>query len=155
MSEPLAIYLNDHLMGATAGVELFRRAALHLEEVQGLVAEIEQDRQSLLGFLEAVGATPDQLKVALGWIGEKVSRLKLNGPLGPRPPLSDVIELEALTLGARGKLAGWRLLLALEDPRLPAAELTELIARAERQILLLDRLRVERGVAVLSGAPAS
>ena len=149
MSELLAIYLNDHLMGATAGLELFRHAAGHHPAVRPLVREVEQDRDALLAIIAAVGAGPDQVKVAAGWVGEKLSRLKPSGSLLGRSPLTDVVELESLTLGVLGKLAGWRLLRALGDPRLDPAELDRLIGRAERQAEQLDSLRLERAVQVL------
>jgi hypothetical protein len=149
MSELLTIYLNDHLMGATAGLELFRRAAGHLPAVQPLVREVEEDREALLGMIDAVGAHPDQVKVVAGWVGEKLTRLKPNGHLLGRSPLSDVVELESLTLGVLGKLSGWRLLRALGDPRLDTAELDRLIGRAQQQAEQLDALRLERAVQVL------
>jgi hypothetical protein len=150
MSEYLAIYLNDHLMGATAGLELFQRAAGSIPDVRPLAQEVEEDREALLRIIEAIGAHPDPFKIAAGWVGEKLGRLKLNGSLLTRSPLSDVIELETLTLGVQGKLAGWRLLRALDDPRLDAAELDRLIGRAERQVDQLETLRLSTGKKVLS-----
>jgi hypothetical protein len=154
MTDLLAIYLNDHLMGATAGLELFRRVAGNIPAVRPIAVEVAEDREALLRFIEAVGAQPDQVKVAAGWVGEKLGRLKLNGSLLNRSPLSDVIELEALTLGVQGKLAGWRLLRALHDPRLAAAELDRLIVRAEKQAEALENMRLASGTAVLAPRPS-
>jgi hypothetical protein len=150
MTDYLVIYLNDHLMGATAGLELFRRAAGHIPAVRPLLEEVAEDREALLRILAAVGGQPDQVKVAAGWVGEKLGRLKLNGSLLSRSPLSDVIELESLTLGVHGKLAGWRLLRVLHDPRLDAAELDRLILRAERQEETLEDIRLATGRTVLA-----
>jgi hypothetical protein len=47
-------------------------------------------------------------KVGVAWIGEKIGRLKFNGRLLGRLPLSDLEELELLRLGVEGKLAGAR-----------------------------------------------
>ena len=43
----------------------------------------------------------------MGWTGEKLGRLKLNGQLLGYSPLSRLIELEGLMLGIAGKLAMW------------------------------------------------
>jgi hypothetical protein len=150
MTDSLAIYLNDHLLGATGGLELFKRAAASIPAVAALVPEIEEDRQVLLRIIELVGAKPDHAKVLAGWVGEKVGRLKLNGYLFGRAPLSDLIELEGLTLGVHGKLAAWRLLHSLHDPRLEEVDFAQLILRAERQEAALEALRLARGTTVLA-----
>jgi hypothetical protein len=145
----LGIYLNDHLAGATAGLELFRRAAgSHAgapgDALKRLTAEVEEDRDALLAMMRLLGFPVRQYKVIAGWAAEKAGRLKLNGRLISRSPLSDVIELEGLHLGVLGKAAGWRLLrmLADTDPRLDAGHLDELIARADRQAGELEQLRI-------------
>jgi hypothetical protein len=142
----LAIYLNDHLAGATGGVELARRIAHENNDNTDLAAlalDIEQDRDSLLRIMAALGVQQDYLKVAGGWLGEKLARLKLNGHLFTRSPLSQVIELEAMRLGVDGKAAGWQTLrhLADHDNRLDGTHLDELLARAEAQKETLEALR--------------
>jgi hypothetical protein len=146
----LGIYLNDHLAGATGGVELARRMAdarptgVDAAQLRRLAGDVAEDRASLIAVMQRLGVTVDQFKVALGWIGEKLGRLKLNGYLFGRSPLSTVIELEAMRLGVEGKAAGWRTLRtrADQDDRLDAAELDRLIERASGQIELLEALRV-------------
>lgn len=146
MNALLATYLNDHLAGATGGLELFRRSARaqHSPELERLAAEIGEDRQSLLGILRALDVPVDRVKVAGGWVGEKVMRLKPNGSLLRRSPLDALVELESMTVGVHGKASGWRTLRALADtePGLDAAELDRLLARAERQLAELEQLRV-------------
>ena len=147
----LGIYLNDHLTGATGGLELFRRAAgAHRGTEAGpalerLTAETESDRDSLLGFMRALGVPVRHYKVLGGWAAEKAGRLKLNGRLRSRSPLSSVVELEGMHLGVLGKAAGWRLLRALadSDPRLDAVELDRLLDRAQRQAEEIDALRLQ------------
>jgi hypothetical protein len=154
----LGIYLNDHLLGATAGLELFRRAAgSHAgtptgDTLKRLTAEVEEDREALLGITRDLGFPVRQYKVAAGWAGEKVGRLKLNGRLLSRSPLSSVVELEGLRIGVEGKRCGWRLLhaLAANEPRLDPAALDGLIERAERQAEELELLRIEAGLAALA-----
>lgn len=78
------------------------------------------------------------------WIAEKAGRLKFNGRLLARSPLSDLEELEMLRLSVEGKAAGWRTLrtLAGMDTRLDPGRLDELIARAGQQADLLEGLRI-------------
>jgi hypothetical protein len=144
----VGIYLNDHLAGSTAGLELFRRASRANAgtqigaELTMLTTEVEDDRDALLAMMRALGVPRRQYKVALGWAGEKVGRLKLNGRLVRRSPLSPLVEVEALRLGVEGKALGWRVLrtMAANDPRLDIGRLDELMTRAQRQIEILDRL---------------
>ena len=146
----LAVYLNDHLAGATGGTELARRlAGTHPDGERGtrlrrLATEIDEDRATLTELMRRLTVRVDPIRVALGWVGEKVARLKLNGRLFQRSPLSTLLELEAMRLGVEGKAAGWRTLrtVAEHDDRLDTAELDRLIARADEQIDTLEQLRV-------------
>ena len=154
----LSIYLNDHLGGATGGLELARRAAaaqrdtVNGPELASLAEEIAEDRQALLELMEALDVTVQHYKVGAGWLMEKVGRLKLNGHWVSRSPLSSLIELEGLLLGVTGKGALWRSLRvqAESDSRLDAAELDRLIARAEDQWGRLEEMRLQTSVEVLS-----
>jgi hypothetical protein len=143
----LAIYLQDHLAGATVGLELVRRArganaGTELGDWLGsLAAEIEEDRDSLRGIMRRLGVGDDRVKIAAAWAGEKAGRLKLNGRLLGYSPLSRVVELEGLIVGVNGKLAGWRVLrdLAGRERSIDAAELDRLIDRGERQLEGLEQ----------------
>jgi hypothetical protein len=138
----LAIYLQDHLAGATLGVELARRAASENEgtplgtTLETLARDIESDRDALTAIMSALGINPDRLKTAVAWTTEKAGRLKFNGRITSYSPLSPVVELEGLIAGVNGKRAMWRALrgLAEGDTPLQPAELDELIARADRQL---------------------
>lgn len=144
----LAIYLNDHLAGATAGCELARRAASanrgsrYGEFLTGLTESIEQDRRSLLELMRILGVRVDRLKVIGAWGAEKIGRFKLNGRLVGYSPLSRVVELEALLLAVHGKLALWRSLQELEFARLDTGVLRELEERARRQLDSLEENRL-------------
>ena len=112
-SKYLPIYLNDHLGGSTTGIELVRRIANEHRGTdlgtfaEGLAVEIEEDRDALLEIMERLGASRDQAKVALAWVGEKAARLKPNGELRGPSPLTPLIELESLSLGIEGKRLLW------------------------------------------------
>lgn len=86
------------------------------------------------------------------WAVEKAGRLKLNGRVLRRSPLSSLVELEALRLGVEGKAAAWRTLrqLADHDRRLDAGRLDELLARARRQLDTLEELRVRTAAGIFN-----
>ncbi|GAB2994681.1 hypothetical protein LWP59_01245 [Amycolatopsis acidiphila] len=155
----LGIYLNDHLAGAMAGVDLARRLARNEGEWAGngklerLAEEIEQDRATLLEIMAALGEPVRRVEMLAGWAAEKAARFKLNGRIVTRSPLSRLMEFEAMRLGVEGKVAGWRTLRARAavDPRLDAAKLDELITNGRSQITRLERLRA-RAAAELFGA---
>jgi len=151
-SKYLATYLNDHLMGATLGVELVRRAARENQGselgafLSGLAQEIDDDRDTLLALMSELGVKPDRLKVAAGWTGEKVGRLKPNAQLRGYSPLSPLVELEGLLMGIHAKLAMWRALAEVaQDLGLDRARFEALSARAERQQADVERHRREVG----------
>jgi hypothetical protein len=158
----LGIYLNDHLAGATAGTELAHRIARsHRGEQDSgtrerLAAEVAQDRVTLLEIMAALAIKVRRYKAGAAWIGEKAGRLKFNGRLLARSPLSNLEELEMLRLGVEGKAAGWRTLrtLADTDTRLDPARLDELISRARRQADLLEDLRVSAADQIIRARPA-
>jgi hypothetical protein len=151
-SKYLATYLNDHLLGATLGTELVRRAARENhgselgEFLTGLARDIDDDRDTLLALMRELGVKPDRLKVAAGWTGEKLGRLKPNAQLRGYSPLSPLVELEGLLIGIQGKLAMWRVLAEVaQDVGLDRARLEALATRAERQQADVERHRLDVG----------
>jgi hypothetical protein len=146
----LGIYLNDHLAGATMGIELARRSlranrgtefGRFLEE---LVGEIEEDKRTLETVMEALDVPKSAVKPRLAVVVERLGRMKLNGQVTGYSPLSRVLELEGLTIGVAGKLSLWR---NLRDGaglagRLPGVDLDALIARAERQLSSIAEHRI-------------
>lgn len=149
----LSIYLNDHLAGATARVELARRIAGSLQDAEhrkrlaGLAADIAADRQALLQLMRGAGVPVHGHKIAAGWITEKATRLKPNANVVIRSPLSDLFELEALYLGIQSKAARWRVLLAASssDGVLDQQRLRVLLDRTSDQLAILEELRIQAG----------
>jgi hypothetical protein len=145
-SELLPIYLNDHLAGSSAGLDLAKRTAKENEgtefgePLKDLAAQIEADRAVLEDVLARLDVKRDQLKVGAGWLGEKLGRLKLNGRLLEYSPLSRVIEIEGLVAGVNGKRRLWQLLAvaAPSEPRIAGIDFVHLIARADEQLATLD-----------------
>ncbi|MDJ0386052.1 hypothetical protein [Streptomyces sp. G-G2] len=145
----LGLYLNDHLAGATAGVDLLKRTAKSHRggplgpQLERLAREVAQDRASLKEMMRSLGVPERRSRAALGWLGEKAGRLKLNGRLLSRSPLSDVLELEAMRLGVQGKRSCWLSLrtLADSDERIDTQRLARLLERADKQAETLEDLR--------------
>jgi len=145
----LAIYLNDHLAGATAGQARCARAArAHAgtaagQVLQRLHEEVVQDRLTLMECMDRLGV-PRRLSLqAAGRAVEAVGSLKPNGHVVRRSPLRSVVELEGLLLGVEGKAAMWRSLreLARTNDVLDADVLEESVRRAARQSAELEHLR--------------
>jgi hypothetical protein len=156
----LAVYLNDHLAGATVGVELSKRAASSNEGTEygaflsELQHEIAEDRASLERLMERFDIAKDRVKTTGAYVAEKFGRLKPNAHLTSYSPLSRVVELEGLKLGVAGKLSMWQALLEVQDAddRLDSEELTALAGRAEAQLRGLEGHRL-RAVAETLTAP--
>jgi hypothetical protein len=158
----VGIYLNDHLAGATAGVELARRLAKsqHGSEngvtLSELADAIAQDRNELMDIMADLDVPIRRYKVITAWIAEKGGRLKFNGRLFTRSPLSTLVELEVLRLGVEGKAALWRTLRAVAashgEPR--TTRLDRLTANARRQSDALEDLRIRTAASVL-GLPVT
>lgn len=147
----LPIYLNDHLAGATLGVELLRRArreneGSELGEFLGwLERQLREDRAALIAVLERHGGRQSLGKVAGAWAAEKVGRLKPNGHLTTYSPLSRLLELEGLASGIDAKKALW---IALQESGVE--ETQALIDRATEQRERLEPHRVAAARAALS-----
>jgi hypothetical protein len=147
MRDPLAIYLQDHLAGATFGVELVERCRRNnegtefSETLRELSDEIRSDRGTLRRLMHALGAEPSRLKNSVAWVSEKAQRLKFNGRLGGYSPLARVEELESLAIGIAGKRALWEL---LEDVGSSVAgfDFAALREAAEDQLARVDSLRL-------------
>lgn len=139
-TELLGIYLNDHLAGASAGTELARRISRTHPELRVLADDVDADRKELLDVMRSFGVEPRPHKEAIGWLTEKAGRLKLNGRLLGRSPLSDVLELEALRTGIDAKATMWRTLQTL--PGVDAERLDRLLRRAESQAELAEQQRL-------------
>jgi hypothetical protein len=99
-----------------------------------LAAEQAADLRELEAVMRRLGVRPSRLKAGASVVGERLGRLKLNGHLVRRSPLSDVEELDFLTLGIHAKRQLWENLRA-------HAEVDGLIAQADDQLARLAELR--------------
>lgn len=156
----LQLYLNDHLAGATGGLALARRLAKNQRDtpfaadLAALAREVERDRETLIEIMDRIGVRRYPAKGWLALLAERAGRLKLNGSLVQRSPLSMVVELEMMRLGIEGKASGWRSLRELTEaePRLDAAQLDELERHARAQADDVEGMRVRAvAMALLEG----
>jgi len=136
----LAIYLNDHLAGATLGVELARRLRASNEDdarfgapLADICAEIEADRATLERVMDLLGIRRGLVKPAGAWLSEKLGRLKLNGQLRGYSPLSRLVELELLFIGITGKMQMWDALQHTLGGNLAEFDFGQLAERASGQ----------------------
>ena len=152
--EILATYLNDHLAGSVAAIELLD----HLRELsQGaererlftsLQSEVEEDQKVLKELLRGVGGKESRARKAAAWLTEKVgeAKLKLDDPGGGELRLLEA--LETLELGILGKLALWRALGVAAElvPQIRKLDLSALERRAKEQHgrVEVERLKVAR-----------
>jgi hypothetical protein len=159
--DTLRIYLNDHLVGAAAGVRLADRvAAAHKTQPAGrdlglIAAQIHEDYDALLAVMRALGVRAHRASTWLGAAGEIAGRFKPTGRISRRTPLTSLVEIEALRLGVLGKLQGWRVLaqFAEHDDRLEAESLAALERKAERQAEVLEPIRLWAAAAALTHGP--
>src|SRR3954452_8898133 len=113
----LPIYLNDHLAGATLGVELARRTLRendgneYADFLRGLLQEIAADRDTLGDLMRRLDVPRWPVKGVGAWRAEEVGRLKPNGQLTGYTPLARLLELEGLAAGINAQHGLWRSLL--------------------------------------------
>jgi hypothetical protein len=156
MSDPLTVYLQDHLGGSVQAVQLVEFLRDHHKDsalgafATDLLNEIKADQEVLQGLAQRVGGGSSGLKELAAWFTEKVVRLKLK--VENKDDLGTFESLEFLALGIQGKLALWRVLdeIAALEVRLRGIDLKRLAARAETQHALVEGRRLEIGRAVLS-----
>jgi hypothetical protein len=159
--EGLGIYLNDHLGGAAAGVELAERLRSSNEGtpfgsvLAGLVLEIKEDRATLENLMDRLGVQRSAGKQTGGRGLERLSRLRTSKTFTRNAELSRLLGIEALQLGVEGKFAMWRALgeIAELDQRLAATDFAGLGERARRQRDTLEQYRLR--AAVLAFSPDS
>ncbi len=134
----LAIHLNDHLAAALATREVAKRMALQYggsdlgELARGLLPRLEENLRAIEEVMAGAGVARNRVKPALAWGAEKAGRLKLNGHVTGKSPLSPLVELDGLSLGIEANLLLWRNLAAVAaEHRLDVARIDEARVRAE------------------------
>ncbi len=159
MNTQLATYLNDHLSGSMAALDLAEKAAaknqgdrlgVFLTELRNA---IDEDRVTLEGIMDRLGAEKGGVKATAGRVVEKASRLRLHEKVTGDPDLSRVLEVETLIMGVTGKLRLWQSLQEsmASDPRLAGIDLDTLVRRAHEQLAGLDDHHREAAARAFAG----
>jgi hypothetical protein len=155
---PLVVLLRNHQAGGRAAIDLLNRAAAaqrarpYAQQLRELAAEFREDLDFNEGVMGRLGVRPSPVQVVALRAGERVGRLKPNGGLLHRMPLSDVVELEALIATVHVKLAGWQAaqvsgVLTADE----SARLDELMRRALTQADRLVQMHGEAAAVALGG----
>ena len=157
----LSTYLNDHLGGATAALQLLEHladsAATSDERAfcRTLHAEISEDRAVLEKLIERTGSQPSGFRQVGGWVAAKLTELKLAADNPARGTLDRLQALEMLALGILGKRALWRALGQLRHlPEVQPLDLPRLEQRAQDQHDRVEERRVLAARRALSPVPA-
>jgi hypothetical protein len=137
-NQHLGVYLNDHLAGSSAALELLAE----LGQLEGfkdwasrLRSEIAADRQELEKLMRSADITESSARKAAAWLTEKLAELKTRLDDRPGGLLQRLELIEALALGIEGKRALWMALqsVAAQVPALQGLNYADLIARATEQ----------------------
>ncbi len=103
----LTTYLNDHLAGSVAALELLGDLVAHPaapDDPQffgALRREIAADQEVIRALLQELGSGESALRKAAGWLAEKVTSLKLRWDDPDNDGFRRFEALEALALGSR------------------------------------------------------
>lgn len=143
----LGLYLSDHLTGATAGAARVDRMAADFVDtpvyatLSTIAEQIRAERRHLQQLIDDLGLRRRPSRQAIAWLGEHAGRLKNNGRLTHRSPMTMVLETELLRSAVIGKRGGWQTLADnAEDLGLDAAVFHELAEQALHQHEQLDEV---------------
>ncbi|SDK79266.1 hypothetical protein SAMN04487916_10387 [Arthrobacter sp. ov407] len=141
------LYLSDHLAGATAGQGRIERMARDFTdtpfhaELSALATQIREEREYVRGLVGDFGLPRRTPRRAAAWVAERAGRLKLNGRVVNRSPMTLVLESEVMRSAVMGKLGLWQTLQDLSgDLGLDGARFDGLATKAREQIATLDRV---------------
>jgi hypothetical protein len=151
MNDHLATYLNNHLAGSVAALDLIaalekaHRGAEREYFFKDLGSEIAVDRIELEAIMEKLQIGIRQLPKVAAWLGEKASELKLSFDDGLAGPLWTLQAVEAVALEIEGKRALWRSLAAAAGRAGPlyGPDYSNLARRADDQRRRVESVRLD------------
>jgi hypothetical protein len=146
----LAIYLNDHLAGATGALELLTHLiAAHdnttvSDVLTQLHVEIDADRQELEHLIDRLHITESGSRKVGAWLGEKLAYVKLQLDDKADGSMRLFEGLEALAIGIQGKRGLWRALTVASEtlPELRGIDYAQLVQRSESQHQRVEEMRL-------------
>ena len=153
----LAIYLNDHLAGATGALQLLDDLLNDDDpSLRRLITELRQaiaeDRDELMRLMRSAGIDMSPARAGGGWIASKAAELKLALDDSTNGALWIFELLEALALGIEGKRALWSVLKSVSDvvPVLRVADYERLAGRADYQRQVIEGKRLDWAATALA-----
>ena|ERR1700730_9817456 len=149
MNDNLTAYLNDHLAGSVAALELIDDLINASDDVSlkqflaSLKREIESDQKVLEQLIEGAGESEGVVRKAAAWVSEKAARAKFKIAGEDFGGLGLVQALEMLALGIRGKELLWRSVAVSNWPTARDVDLAKLERRAVEQQKRVEEKRLE------------
>ena len=145
----LGIYLNDHLAGSVAALELVEYLSKNYPDTTletffaDLHADISADQDVLRDLLRTFEEGESTVRKAGAWLAEKVGRAKFGITENEVSGTGLLEALEGLAMGITGKQLLWRALAAASDtmPQLKGLDYAHLEQRAREQ---RDRVEEKR-----------
>jgi len=143
----LSTYLNDHLTGAVAALEMLphlataHRDLVDVDTLHRVEREVREDRGTLESLMKQLGVKRQPARHAVGWLGERLTRLKMIVDDPGNGALRAFETIELVSLGIEGKVALWTSLSAIASSH-PAL----------RSMNFADLIRARSGAAAAAGA---
>jgi hypothetical protein len=162
-TDPLAVYLDDHLAASVAALRMMEEIA-ELErgrpleqKMLTLRSEVAEEQQMLREMLAQIDAGESRWKQAAAWLTEKVGEGKLALAARVHPALATLQGLESIALGLHGKLCLYRVLgeIAAHDPRLSAERRSTFEARTIIQQSMIEHERLDAARAAFAERAAA
>ncbi|MEY2526670.1 MAG: hypothetical protein QOE73_1441 [Verrucomicrobiota bacterium] len=148
--EKLATYLNDHIAGSVAAIELLdhlikEQAGKRLENfLVDIRDEISADQEVLRELIRKLAVEESPVRKAGAWMVEKLGRAKITFGGDDPGGLGLLQAFEGLALGITGKKLLWRALSTIEAnaPQLQGIDLPRLEQRAQEQFERVEKERL-------------
>jgi hypothetical protein len=150
-TDALVTYLNDHLAGSTAALQLLDHLVEESDAGENrkffttLRAEIAEDRGVLEDLVRRIGDHPSAFRTVGGWLAEWFGRLKLKLDDPSGDSVAELEALEVLLLGIHGKQALWDALVvvAAAVPSWADVNFARLAQRAADQTARVEARRLD------------
>jgi len=156
MSTPhLSVYLNDHLAGSAAALEilaLLKKLEPTVENWNRIDTAVREDRAILEQIMARAGVADSTIRQATAWVVEKLAELKVRFEDAGDGHLQRLQLIEALAIGIDGKRALWTLLRVVTASQATFGDIdySDLIQRATLQREEVERRRLIAGAAALT-----
>ena len=158
MSDTIDTYMNDHLAGSAAALDLIEALKAQVEDddfraaLESVHGEILEDRETLASIMDRLGIVQGTVKQLGGRLGEKALRFKSSEMITDDPAFSALLRTEALVVGIAGKEAGWAALQAAALDGVGEIDFDLLRDRARDQIRRLEPFRLAAASASFASA---